>query len=197
MGPTQDRKLWPMTASTVESVSQEPSNVVSEWLRTITPFVGSLSSWPDEIKAMMQTGADGILHEHRRRYDNTSSAGLHEVIFSELETYAQVSGAPLSTSVNEVIAVGGDRVACVLNQIRFGDGSSIEYLDVFLYGRTLQIERWVSFDVEDRSAAIRLVDELHAANPEPVFPGALDRAMAWFVELQGVARRAGVVPEGP
>lgn len=158
--------------------------------------MGSLSSWPDELKAMMRPGADGVVLEHRRRYDNSSTTGLDEVIFSELETYAQVSGGPLTTSVEEVVAVGGDRVACVRTQIRFCDGSSIEFLDVYLYGRTLQLERWVSFDVEERAAAIRLVDELHAANPEPTYPGALDKAMAWFAEVRGVARRAGVVPEG-
>ena len=76
--------------------------------------------------------------------------------------YEMGDGKP-KISVEQVIAVRGERLVLVRNRVGYMSGEATEFLYVFQFDQQLgQVERQVAFDVDDVGAAIAELNEMHA-----------------------------------
>ena len=71
------------------------------------------------------------------------------------------SGRP-QFSIEEVLAVRGQRLAVIVDRTDFGDDMRVDLIGINQLDRTLRLQRVTSFDVDDSDAAIAELDRLHA-----------------------------------
>ena len=111
----------------VATVSDEPSNAASEFLRNAWAFFAERGSPPEETVRAGLT--DDFVYEDRRllSFPDADAESFPKVILSTWQTGA--AGQPRSDG--ETLAVRGERFAAVAVQTDYGNGMLAEYVGVF------------------------------------------------------------------
>jgi hypothetical protein len=143
----------------VASVSDEPSNTASKFLRNAYAFLTEAGS-PSE-KWVRAGLTDDFVSEDRRRglsFPDADAESLPKVVFSMWQTGA---GQPRWST--ETLAVRGERFAAVAIQTDYGNGMLTEYIGVIGLDATLsRVQREVDFDRDDIDGAIAELDRLQS-----------------------------------
>jgi hypothetical protein len=143
----------------VASVSDQPSNAASEFLRTAFGQLSELDQPPDALRASV---TDDFAYEDRRRgpsFPNADAESITRFVESAWETGA---GRPQFV-VREILGVRGDRFAAGVVDLDYGNGMMFESIHVIGLDDTLSLMyRSLDFDVDDIDGAIAELDRLQS-----------------------------------
>jgi hypothetical protein len=142
----------------------EPRNPASDTLRTNWALMSDrdfLDRSPDRLDT-------GFVHEDRRNHVAPVPINADHVVES-VHVYDEMSGGHPVFSVEEVLAVRGDRLVLARTRIEFPErGHAIVALQVFQYDATFQrCQRSIMFDPDALPAAEQALDELAEGLLEP------------------------------
>lgn len=142
------------------SGESEPRNAASDVLRVNFTRLSDR----DFADLSPQRLDEGFTHEDRRSAFSTRPLDASKVVDS-IHVYDEMSGGHPVFSIEEVLAVRGDRLALVRSRIDFPERAhETVSLQVFQYDVTVtRCQRSIVFDVADIDAAIDVLDELAAA----------------------------------
>lgn len=151
-------------------MSDEPlTNAAVENFRSSQRIVNELAELPSGLEHFFAD--DFVLDDRRKGGLNFGRLDRSSYVRS-LEEMWKVGGRPRFSMV-EVVGVRGEGCAAYVEKIEFGDsGMYIEHILVVEFDTVLeQSRRWVQFDLDDRDAAIAVLDEWHAEiADEPATP---------------------------
>jgi hypothetical protein len=137
-------------------VSDEPSNAASEYLRLSVSVLGEFLP-PSEIRLSL---TDDFVAEDRRRGPTFPVMGADEYPQSFATIWDTNVGRPRFT-LHEILAVRGERLAAGRLEIDYGNGWTIESIQLLELDATLTlVQRTTSFDVDDVDGAIAELDRL-------------------------------------
>ena len=145
----------------VASVSDEPSNAASKFIRSAGASVSERGSPPAEewVRAGL---TDHFAYEDRRSgpsFPDADAQSFPKIIESTWQTGA--AGRPRIDS--EMLAVRGERFAAVAVQTDYGNGMRSDYIQVIGLDATLtMLQRMVDFDSDDVDRAIAELDRLQS-----------------------------------
>jgi hypothetical protein len=143
-------------------VNDEPRSRASDEVRGRFVALGRIDDMSaDEFEKFRERFADDFVRDDRRRIVTLPSATLEDFIGS-IRAYWQIGAGAPTFSVAEVIAVRGDRLVLFRTRVEFSDGSATEFLSLDEYDHQMRTKRIISFDVDDRSAALDELERLHA-----------------------------------
>ena len=138
-------------------MSDEPlTNAAVENFRSSHDIVNELSELPSGLEHYF---ADNFVLDDRRKGGLNFGQLDRSSYVRSLEEIWKVGGRPLFSMV-EVVGVRGERCAAYVEKIEFGEsGMYIEHILVVEFDTVLeQSRRWVQFDLDDRDAAIAVLD---------------------------------------
>lgn len=126
----------------------------------------SLKLWNDNTHAPTNTSGgvtDDFTLEDRRsggvNFGTIDASAWDDFLSS---TWDVGAGQP-RYSMPEIVAVRGQRCAAIVMLIEFDDDSQLGFLNCLRVDRALRRgERMVTFDLDDRAAAIAELDRMHA-----------------------------------
>ena len=144
----------------VASVSDEPSNTASEWMRGTYAVLNDFESPPQEMIRSLFT--DDFVYEDRRL------GALFPIMRAELVAKAIASfwdtgaGRPRFT-VHEIFAVRGERLVAARLVVDYDIGFALEAIQMLQLDATVtRVQRAFDFDVDDVDTVIAELDRLHS-----------------------------------
>jgi hypothetical protein len=170
-------------------MSEEASTAAAALAMRYNAVMNAVEVWTPMVRsALLACFSAGFVFESRKLFAIVERSDA-ELLVASLESLSDVSHGPVART-QQIVAVRGERVVLVQRWSETTDGSVTETLALVLLDPQLRIESIVYFDPHQMEAASELLDEMAAAHPEPVEPGAFEAAMARFDELEGAIRRA-------
>ena len=144
--------------------NDEPRNPASDTLRRNWALMSD-RSFLDDSPERLDTG---FVHEDRRNIVAPVPISAEHVVES-VHVYDEMSGGHPVFSIDEVVAVRGDRLVLARTRIDFPErGHAIVALQVFQYDATFQrCQRSIMFDPDAVEAAEQALDELAEGLLEP------------------------------
>ena len=144
----------------VSSVSDEPSNTASEWMRGTYAVLNDFESPPHEMIRSSFTG--DFVYEDRRR------GAIFPIMGAELGAEAFASfwdtgaGRPRFT-VHQILAVRGERLVAARLVVDYDIGFVLEAIQMLQLDATVtRVQRAFDFDVDDVDTVIAELDRLHS-----------------------------------
>ena len=144
----------------VASVSEEPSNAASEWLRFVMAYCNKNGAPSDELTRASLT--DDYVYEDRRHhgpsFPNLDAESTPKAVTSLWDT----GGGEPRFTMHEILAVRGDRIAACRVSADYPNGWTTESIEVLELDASLSLlRRMFDFDHDDVDAAIAELDRLH------------------------------------
>jgi hypothetical protein len=144
----------------VASVSDEPSNTASEWMRGIYAVLNDFESPPLEMIRSSFTG--DFIYEDRRRGALFPIMGAELVGEAFASFWATGAGRPRFT-VHRIVAVRGERLVAARLVVDYDIGFVLEAIQMLQLDATVtRVQRAFDFDVDDVEAVIAELDRLHS-----------------------------------
>ena len=144
----------------VASVSDEPSNAASGWMRGIYAVLNDFESPPHEM--IRSSFTDDFVYEDRRR------GAIFPIMSAELgaEAFASIwdtgAGRPRFT-VPQILAVRGERLVAARLVVDYDIGFALEAIQMLQLDATVtRVQRAFDFDVDDVDTVIAELDRLHS-----------------------------------
>jgi hypothetical protein len=188
----------------VARVTDEPSNPSSVLSAILFDVWGLFPLLSDEeldevVRRSEASSVPGFVAEDRRSLHRDFGDLTFVDMLSRTRTYRDLSGGESTWTTVETMEVRGDRLALQRRKAEFADGSEMEWLALTLLSPEMLQQRLVLFDIGDDQAARALIDELHAAHPEPADPQAVEQALGqrrdFAAELRERAARRNTANE--
>lgn len=137
-----------------------PTNAALEWMRTAYDFVSQLDAKP-EGDAPLTVDFE---YEDRRTRRGVNFGRLKA---SDMDAYSAsgwgLAEGRLQQSVAEVVALRGQRCAAFVEVVDYGNDNVVEAITCCRLDADLRrIERLVILDVDERDAALAVLDRMHA-----------------------------------
>jgi len=143
----------------VASVSDEPSNTASEWMRGTYAVLNDFESPPDEMIRSSFTG--DFVYEDRRRGALFPMMGAELVAEAMASFWDTGAGRPRFT-VSEILAVRGERLVAARLVVDYDIGFVLEAIQMLQLDATVtRVQRAFDFDVDDVDTVIAELDRLH------------------------------------
>jgi hypothetical protein len=140
-------------------VSNEPSNAASVYMRAAYNALNDSESPPPDLRSGL---TDDFVHQDRRRGPTFPDDDAESFLMTVASLWDTGAGRPRFT-VHETPAVRGDRLAAGKVEIVYGNGWTLEAIQLMELDSTLtMLQRYVDFDVDDIDGAIAELDRLHS-----------------------------------
>ena len=154
----RQQRSWD-TGRRVASVSDEPSNAASEYVRANIRALNRFELPAADLRSAL---TDDFVHQDRRHGPTFPTMDAELTAKAGASIWDTGAGRPRLT-VHEILAVRGDRLAACKVEVDYGNGFLREFIHVLELDASLTLlQRTFDFDVDDVDRAIAELDRMES-----------------------------------